>query len=254
MQEYTKKSIEFIKAYFDSTAHGQFAVVGISGGKDSACVAALCVEALGSDKVLGVILPNKEMQDKEDAEKICDLLKIHNITVDISASYKHFTYEINRRLRGLGKEITEDGRINIAPRLRMTSLYAISSSINGLVACTLNLSERIVGYCTKWGDNVGDFAPIMHLTKEQVILVGLDLGLPEQIMKKAPNDGISGHTDEENLGVTYDDIEKYIKGQGLDLKVMKKIESLIKRNAHKNKAIPSLLNFQVIENKNCKKE
>lgn len=209
MNELTVKCVDWIKDYFKSTG-GINAVVGISGGKDSTVVAALCVEAVGRDFVSGVMMPNGEQKDIRDSERVCDFLGIKSCRLNINSMYRSTLWQLRNNA---GFEPTPQTEINIAPRLRMTMLYAFAQSLpSARVANTSNFDEGLVGYSTLWGDSVGDFAPLKNLHVSQVIEMGLDLGLPEELVKKAPSDGLTGKTDEEALGFSYTDVESmYLK-------------------------------------------
>lgn len=216
MLDLTNKLIEGIKDYFKNT-NGKVAVIGISGGKDSSVAAALCVKALGKDNVLGILMPNGTQTDINDSYKLCEFLDIEHITINISDAYNSIKNTIKYQANHTMKydNISEQADINLQPRLRMSSLYAVSQSIDGgRVINTTNKSEAFVGYGTLWGDTVGDFAPLADLEVWEVILVGKDLGLPEELIYKTPSDGLSGKSDEEKLGITYEDIRNYIKCNG----------------------------------------
>ena len=240
MLDKTKITLNFIKEYYAKNPWAKYAVIGISGGKDSSVVAGLCVKALGKDNVFGVIMPNGEMSDLTEAEKLCNFLGIKHIVVNIKDANDAIINAINGSLEKENLALNRQGKINISPRLRMSTLYAIANSINGLVVNTSNYSEKILGYCTKWGDNVGDLAPIIHLTMQEVIQVGVDLGLPKELIEKVPSDGISGFTDEQNFGFSYGDLEKYINEQEIDLALKAKIKNTIDKNAHKSMPIPNI--------------
>lgn len=201
--------VKWIKDYVEG-AHAKGVVIGMSGGKDSFVVAKLCTLALGKENVFGLILPNGEMNDKNDAVVSCEYLGIPYQTINIYKAYNYIIKEIEDKLPKDAK-LSDVTTINTAPRLRMTTFYAMAGSLNYLVANTSNLSETMVGYSTKWGDNVGDFAPIANFTKSEVCEIGLMLGLPEHLVNKKPSDGLSGKTDEEKLGFSYAELDKYIR-------------------------------------------
>ena len=209
--ETTKQCVEWIRKFFKENGPECNAVIGISGGKDSSVVAALCVEALGNDRVIGVLMPNGMQQDINMAYLLCDHLKIKNYTVNIEDSvnglYDNWPIEL---------EVSEQTKINLPPRVRMATLYAISQSSNGRVANTCNLSEDWVGYSTRYGDSVGDFSPCSKLTVQEVKAIGRYLGLPDCLIEKAPADGLCGKTDEENLGFTYEVLDRYLRERGID--------------------------------------
>ena len=198
----------WIKGYVES-AHSKGVVVGMSGGKDSLVVAKLCADAIGKKNVFGIIMPNGEMIDKSDAERTCELLGINYTILDIGAGYNSILQNAKKALGGL--ELSDVTTINTAPRVRMTTLYAIAGTLNYLVANTSNLSEASVGYTTKWGDNIGDFAPLANFTKTEVCEIGLMLGLPNELVNKDPSDGLSGKSDEDKLGFGYAELDDYIR-------------------------------------------
>jgi len=203
------------------TVNGEIgpAVIGISGGKDSSVVAALCVEALGKDKVLGVLMPDGTQKDIDDSKKLCKHLKINNVEVDISAITLHFNKLIHDIANSHVKEARagkfprpridfERRTTNIPPRVRMTMLYAIAQNYDGRVINTSNASESYVGFGTLYGDTVGDFAPIKNLFVDEVVELGKLLKLPKDLVEKVPADGLTDKTDEDNLGFTYADVKK----------------------------------------------
>lgn len=207
--------VRWIRQWFERNGRDCNAIIGISGGKDSSVVAALCVEALGNDRVIGVMMPNGEQSDIDDSYDLVKHLGIRYCVVNIEDAYKGILDHIGNIKEPLAfdmtqYEVSEQTKINIAPRLRMTALYAVSQSNNGRVANTCNLSEDYVGYATRWGDSVGDFCPLANMTTDMVVAVGEALDLPDHLVHKTPSDGLCGKTDEDNLGVTYRDINKYI--------------------------------------------
>jgi len=198
--------IEWIREFFEENGKGCNAVLGISGGKDSSVVAALCVEALGKDRVIGVLMPNGEQSDIDMAHLLVDHLGIKHYVVNIKEAMDGVINAFPKEL-----EMSQQSRINLAPRIRMSTVYAISQSVNGRVANTCNLSEDWVGYSTRYGDSVGDFSPCGHFTVQEVKEMGRILGLPKELVDKAPSDGLCGKTDEDNLGFTYAELDKYIR-------------------------------------------
>ena len=199
--------IQWIKNWFKENGLDCKAVIGISAGKDSTVVAGLCVEALGKDRVIGVLMPNGVQADIKDSYRVCEHLGIKYVEVNIGSTIEHLQTAILSK----GVELSDQTIINLPPRIRMSALYAVSQSVNGRVANTCNLSEDYVGYSTRWGDSVGDFAPLGNLLTDEVIAIGDALGLPYDLVHKTPSDGLCGKTDEDNLGFTYEDLNKYIR-------------------------------------------
>ena len=196
--------VEWIRDFFEENGKGCNAVIGISGGKDSSIVAALCVEALGKERVIGVLMPNGEQSDIDMAQLLVKHLGIRHYTVNIADAFEALCDSIPF-------ELSEQSLTNLAPRLRMSTLYAVSQSHNGRVANTCNLSEDWVGYSTRYGDAAGDFSPCSNLTVQEMKAIGRELGLPEILIEKPPIDGLSGKTDEDNLGFTYAELDRYIR-------------------------------------------
>ena len=196
--------VDWIRVFFETNGAGCNAVVGISGGKDSSTVAALCAEALGRERVIGVLMPNGVQPDIDAAHSLVRHLGIRYVTVNIEAA-------VNGLKEAIPFALSEQSRINLPARIRMAALYAVSQSHNGRVANTCNLSEDWVGYATRYGDGAGDFSPCSRLTVQEVKAVGRALGLPTQLIEKTPIDGLSGKTDEENLGFTYEELDRYIR-------------------------------------------
>ena len=228
--------VQWIRDWFEENGKGCNAVIGISGGKDSSVVAGLCVEALGKDRVIGVTMPNGVQPDIDDSVRLINHLGIKRYNVNIGAAFDALMAEVEASLE---REASDQTRINMAPRLRMTALYAVSQSNNGRVANTCNLSEDWVGYSTRYGDAAGDFAPLGGLTVQEVIAVGLELGLPVQLVKKAPSDGLCGKTDEDNLGFTYAVLDRYIRtGECDDPATKELIDRKHRLNLFKLKPIP----------------
>lgn len=196
--------VQWIRGFFEKSGKGCNAVVGISGGKDSSIVAALCVEALGKDRVIGVLMPCGEQSDIDMAKLLVDTLQIKHYIINIKDAVDSLTAAIPF-------ELSEQSRVNLQPRIRMSTLYAVSQSNNGRVANTCNLSEDWVGYSTRYGDSVGDFSPCSGITVAEMKQIGRLLGLPDALIDKAPSDGLCGKTDEDNLGFTYAELDRYIR-------------------------------------------
>ena len=204
----TEQMLEWIRNWFEINGKGCSAVIGLSGGKDSTIVAYACAAALGKDRVIGVSMPNGVQPDIDDAIAVAENLGIKLITVNI----KEAVDGIKNAMYAAGEtELSNQTVVNLPPRIRMSTLYAVSQNHNGRVANTCNLSEDWVGYSTRYGDSAGDFAPLAGLTVEEVIEVGLELGAPEYLVRKTPSDGLCGKTDEDNLGFTYAALDKYIR-------------------------------------------
>lgn len=235
--EVKNKCVQWIRDWFEENGKDCNAVVGISGGTDSSVVAALCVEALGKDRVIGVMLPNGDQKDIRDAERLIEYLGIKRYKIDIAEMIEVAEYQLSVYAN---INVSEQTVINMPPRIRMTMLYAVSQSMNGRVANTCNLSEDWVGYSTRYGDSVGDFSPLSNLTKTEVKEIGKVLGLPDELVFKVPTDGLCGKTDEENLGFTYEMLDKYIR-EGIceDLTVKEKIDHLYNKNLFKLQLMPS---------------
>ena len=231
--------VAWIRDWFEENGPGCNAVIGISGGKDSSVVAGLCAEALGKDRVIGVTMPNGEQKDISDSIRLIQHLGIRSCNVNIGDTYNTLIKAVEEQLGTLGAEVSSQTIIHMPPRLRMTSLYAVSQSMNGRVANTCNLSEDWVGYSTRYGDAAGDFSPLGGLTVGEVIEIGMELGLPVDLAKKTPSDGLCGKTDEDNLGFTYAVLDRYIRtGVCDDPDTKALIDRKHKMNLFKLKPIP----------------
>lgn len=210
-KEVKDQVVQWIRDWFEQNGPGCNAVIGISGGKDSSIVAGLCVEALGRDRVIGITMPNGVQKDISDSMKLINHLGIRYFNINIGEAYKALMGEVEKELRIKNLEVSNQTVINMPPRLRMTTLYAVSQSMNGRVANTCNLSEDWVGYSTRYGDAAGDFSPLGGLTVQEVKAIGKELGLPIDLVEKTPSDGLCGKSDEDNLGFTYAMLDKYIR-------------------------------------------
>ena len=226
--------VKWIRDFFKENGDGCNAIVGVSGGKDSSVTAALCKEALGKDRVIGVLMPNGVQSDIDCAKLLVEHLGIKSYTLNIKAAVDGILSAFPEEI-----EISEQTKMNIPPRIRMSALYAISQSLNGRVANTCNLSEDWVGYSTRYGDAAGDFSPLSKLTVTEVKEIGHLLGLPESLVEKTPIDGLCGKTDEENLGFKYAELDEYIRcGSILDEEVKDIIDKKHKNNLFKLLPMP----------------
>lgn len=244
--EATKNEIvAWIRKYFEENGPKCRAVVGISGGKDSSVTAALCAEALGKERVIGVLMPDGVQNDISDSRLLVESIGIPYAELNIggaTAAMKEMLSgsEALRKITGTDTLPREAG-INMPPRIRMATLYAVAQTLpeGGRVANTCNLSEDYVGYSTKYGDAAGDFSPLASLLVDEVLQIGAALGLPEQLVKKAPSDGLSGMTDEDKLGFTYAALGEYINtGRCADPETKAKIDRLHRLNLHKLRLMP----------------
>ncbi len=234
VEKTTRECIEWIREFFRENGEGCNAVVGISGGKDSSVVAGLCVEALGKDRVIGVLMPCGEQFDIDCSYQLVSHLGIKHYVVNVKDAIDGVLNNLPEDLN-----VSEQTKVNLAPRIRMSTLYAVSQSVNGRVANTCNLSEDWVGYSTRYGDSVGDFSPLSNLTVTEVRAIGRYLGLPENLVEKTPIDGLCGKTDEDNLGFTYDTLDKYIReGIEPDAETKARIDRLHKMNQFKLQLMP----------------
>ena len=229
--------LEWVRVYFEENASPETkAVIGISGGKDSSVAAAVCAKALGKDRVIGVLMPQGEQADIAYSRLLVDTLGIQSYTINIGDTVSTFMTELSKHL-----EPNAQATINTPARIRMTTLYAVAACVGGRVVNTCNLSEDWVGYSTKFGDAAGDFSPLSDLTVTEVLQIGDALGLPHELVHKVPIDGLCGKTDEENLGFTYAELDRYIRGE-TDLsdkpELKEKIDRMHRNNLHKLKLMP----------------
>lgn len=242
-----KRIDNLIKWMRTQVPEGGKAILGISGGKDSTIAAALCVKALGANNVIGVLMPNGNQKDLDDALAVANLLKLQYHVINIGSTYDELCTTINRSIyltHAVGNYIDKNPmvRTNLPARLRMATLYAVAAEYkNSRVVNTCNYSEDYVGYSTKYGDAAGDFSPLGGLTVREVLAIGDALGLPHHLVHKAPSDGMCGKTDEDNLGFTYEQLDDYIDGDFTNVpdEVCKKIERLHAATRHKYRPIPT---------------
>ena len=226
--------VEWIRGFFEENGKGCNAIVGISGGKDSSVTAALCAEALGRERVIGVLMPCGEQADIDAAYMLVNHLGIKHYVINVKDAVDGVLNNIPSDL-----EIQKQTRVNLPARIRMATLYAVSQSSNGRVANTCNLSEDWVGYSTRYGDAAGDFLPLSRLTVTEVKEIGSLLALPKELVDKTPIDGLSGKTDEENLGFTYAELDRYIRtGEIDDAEKKKLIDTKHKNNLFKLQLMP----------------
>lgn len=239
-----EKLVAWIRRWFEENGPDCNAVLGISGGKDSTIAAALCVEALGKDRVIGVLMPNGEQHDISDSYKVVNHLGIKYIEVNIEKAVYGVQSSILDAMQ-LNKgnfefEFTNQTQFNLPPRIRMTTLYAVSQSNNGRVVNTCNLSETMIGWETRWGDAVGDFSPFANLTATEVIAIGNTMDIPKELVNKVPADGLCGSTDEDAFGFTYAILDRYLRMGEIEKQEDKeKIDRKIKNNWFKHSPIPA---------------
>ena len=227
--------VAWIRKFFEENGPNCNAVIGISGGKDSSIVAALCVEALGKDRVIGVLMPQGEQHDIDMAYMLVNHLGIKHYVVNIKAAVDAIMNSLSPQMA-----VSVQAETNLPPRIRMSTLYAVSQSNNGRVANTCNLSEDWVGYSTRYGDSVGDFSPLSHLTVTEIKEIGYLLNLPRVLVDKTPIDGLCGKTDEDNLGFTYAELDVYIRtGQIADPRKKELIDRKHEANLFKLQLMPS---------------
>lgn len=235
VEKATNDCIQWIRDWREENGPGCNFIVGISGGVDSLVAAKLCVEAVGTDKVLGVIMPNYKQDDIDVAYDICQhVLGIDYLTINIGLAYDNIIDQIDAAFN-----VTDQTLINLAPRLRMATLYGVSQSHNGRVVNTCNLSEDYIGYSTRYGDAAGDFSPLAQFTKSEVKRIGYYLGLPIKYVEKTPSDGLCGKSDEDSFGFTYAVLDRYIRtGICDDPEIKRRIDRLHIKNKFKLEPMP----------------
>ena len=233
--------IEWIRQYFNENGPNCNAIVGISGGKDSSVCTALLVEALGKDRVIGVLMPQGYQHDMDVSLDLCKHLGIKYHIVNIGETYNSIVKAIEDD-GVITKEQMASNKVfysNTPARIRMSILYGISALYNGRVVNTGNRSEDYIGYSTKFGDAAGDFGLLNDFLVKEVKQIGYELGLPKKFIEKAPEDGLTGKTDEDNLGFTYAVLDHYIETGEIESEELKeKIERLHRLNLHKINPMP----------------
>ena len=239
MLQTTKDLIGWIRDYYSGNDQGK-AVIGLSGGKDSTVAAGLLTQALGVDRVIFVLMPNGQQSDISDSYQVLDFLKVpesNRRCINIGPMY---TAAIEALGYKAGDPISSVVTTNLPSRLRMSILYAVAAEYPGSrVVNTCNRSEDYVGYSTKFGDAAGDFSPLSDLTVREVLEIGDDIGMPKNLVHKAPSDGMSNSTDEDKLGFTYKELDDFLLGTGTPCEeTMKKIEHLHRINLHKLLPMP----------------
>lgn len=243
VEEVKEELISWIRQWFQENGKGCKGVIGISGGKDSSVTTALLKEALGKENVFGVLMPRGIQPDIDVSKDLVEFLDIPYTVINMDEAYQGILGELKNANIEQGEEkkltVSNQTLINLSPRLRMTTLYAVSQSVNGRVVNTCNLSEDWVGYSTRYGDSAGDFSPLAKLTVQEVKALGKALGLPEKFVEKAPSDGLCGKTDEDNLGFTYKALDTYIRtGVCKNQMVKERIDYLHKLNKFKLELMP----------------
>lgn len=234
-----ENAIDWIRKYVENSG-AKGVVVGNSGGKDSAVVIAMATKALGKERVLTVSMPCQSIEsDYDDAKAVADKFGVSFIKVDLTECFSKFESEVNNKIKSvIPDDLSKEATINVKPRLRMTTLYSIAQTMNYLVIGTGNLCEAMVGYTTKWGDNSSDFNPIGNFTVDEVLAIGDYLGVPERVLRKAPNDGLGGKTDEEKMGIKYSQIAEMIETGRTDEKAEKEILRRFNNSKHKRALVP----------------
>lgn len=245
LRENINNTCKWIKEFVRSVG-AKKVVIGISGGKDSTVAAMLCVKALGDENVIGVLLPNGTQKDMKDSVEVCNRLDIKYIVFDINEEYQSDVRDYENLRKVFGLEFNPEVLVNVAPRIRMKKIYEVAAAFGGVVCGTGNYCERTVGYTTKHGDNACDFNPLGNCMVSLVVAMGLELAdefkMRKKLILKTPSDGLGDKTDEEKLGVTYEQIETYMVQPDLlakkDRDAYFRIKSLEERNMHKQEPTP----------------
>ena len=235
--------VSWLRDWFEKNGPDCKAVIGISGGKDSTIVAAACARAIGKERVLGVLMPNGVQKDIGDSIAVCNSLGIKYVIVNINKAYNAICSEVDVNLAeklNWTEGLSNQTSVNLAPRLRMATLYAISQTVKGRVINTSNKSEYMTGYFTRWGDECGDCKPLINLFKSEVVAIGLVMPeIPSYLVEKTPSDGLSGQSDEDRLGFTYDQLDTYFRTGPIDPNSIPKIESKVRNTMFKRNPVPA---------------
>lgn len=241
MLELTKEVVEWTRGYLNSFGGKTKAVIGISGGKDSSVAAAICVAAVGKDRVIGVMMPNGHQHDQDKARELIGFLGIRSYDINIAGITSAVNESIESAYGCDESDLSYCMRSNMPARIRMTTLYNIAAMEgDARVVNTCNRSEDFVGYSTKFGDAAGDFSPLSNLLVREVKMIGHDIGLPFDLVEKKPEDGLSGKTDEDNLGFMYEELDHYIETGIIGDEAKKtKIDRLHVMNIHKLLPMPA---------------
>ena len=218
-----------------NACHGKTAVIGISGGKDSSTVAALAVATYGRENVLGVLMPDGVQPDIDYSQALVEHLELPHTTINIHDAVQGVLNEMEKA----GLTPSRQTKVNLPSRVRMATLYAVAQSVEGgIVINTSNLSEDWVGYCTIYGDSAGAFSPLGMYTTEEVVALGRQLGLPEKFLIKPPSDGLTGLTDEDNLGFPYRAVNEYVRRGVVDPAIKERIDALHRASRFKFQTLP----------------
>ncbi len=235
LEQYLGEIEKFLQQYLIG-AHAQGYVLGVSGGIDSALVAALTVKAVGRDRLHALLMPiDSHPSDLKDGLELCQKYDISYEIIDLSKAYHNLISNFHFADNNEGKLALNNTKV----RLRMVTLYAFAQARNSLVLGTDNADEIHVGYFTKYGDGAADLAPIAELTKGEVYEASKMLGVPQSIIDRTPTAGLfNGQTDEGELGVTYAQLDDYLLGREVDQKVKDRIQYLHRISEHKRRLIP----------------
>jgi NAD+ synthase len=233
LKEYLLEIEEFLKNYLESS-HCKAYVLGLSGGVDSSLVAAIARKAVGKDKLYCYAIDiDSNKADVEDAKQVAKELDLNLEIINLSKTYHLYLVELN------GGEFLRLTKSNLKVRMRMVALFAFAQEHSGLVLGTDNMDERYVGYFTKYGDGAADVLPIVYLTKSEVREAAKSYGLSSLLANRVPSAGLfEGQTDEGEMGIKYEDLDKFLLGGKVDDSITNRIEHLHKISEHKRAPIP----------------